>query len=60
MHLITEARNGGSVDSDAVFEGTLQLVGHDGDVLGLAMNIAKCQTDELDILLQDVLHDFFL
>ena len=57
MHLIPEPGNGGGIDGNAVFKGPFQLMGHDGDVLGMPPHITERQADELHILLLDILHD---
>ena len=54
---IAEARDGLRIERDAVPECLFNLAGHDGYVFLLAVDITKCKTDELDILL-DKLHDF--
>ena len=51
----SEARKGGCVKADALAEGTRQLAGHDRDVLLYAEDIAKGETDELDIIFLDEL-----
>ena len=58
MNLVAEACDGRCIDGDAIAKSPFQLLGHDRDVFWLPMDITKCQTDELDILLFDVLHDF--
>lgn len=52
-----EAKPGkaGSVKADALAEGTRQLAGHDRDVLLYAEDIAKGETDELDVIFLDEL-----
>ena len=55
MHRAAEARNGGSVEGDAVFESPVQFGGHDGDVLLLAKDVAKGQADEFYIVLGHIL-----
>ena len=57
IHLVAEARDGGSVDGNAVLEGAFQLVGHDGDILGSAEAVAERKADELHILLLNELYD---
>ena len=58
MYLIAEAGNGGSVNGNAVFEGPLQLVGHNGDIFRPALYITEGQSNEFDIFLLNILHDF--
>ena len=57
IHLVAEARDGGSVDGNAVLEGAFQLVGHDGDILGSAEAVAERKADELHVLLLNELYD---
>ena len=58
MHLVAEAGDGGSIDGNAVLKGSLQLLGHDGNVLIASVYIAEGKADEFHILLLDILHDF--
>ena len=47
------------VNGDAKGKGALQLAGHNGHIVLLAVNIAECQTDEFHFLLLHKLHHFF-
>ena len=57
--LVPEARDGRGVESDAVFKGSGQLRGHDGDIFLPPEHIAEGQMDKGHFLLQDVLEDLF-
>ena len=53
-----KAADGGGVKGDAVVEGAGQLPRHDRHVALLAVNVAERHADELDVLLQNILHHF--
>ena len=57
VHLIPESVYRRGVKRDAVCEGPLQFIRHDRDVLLPAEHIAESETDELDILFENILHD---
>ena len=59
MHHITEPRHRRSVDGDAMLIRPPELVGHDGDILLFAVNIAEGHADKLDLLLDNVLLNLF-
>ena len=58
LSFIAKTHNGGTVDGNAIFESPFQLLGHDGDILGVTQAVTEGQTDELHILFLDVLHNF--
>ena len=58
MIFLAETAYGGGVDRDAVTKGARKLSRHDRNVFLLSVNIAKGKSDELYILLGDILHDF--
>ena len=55
--LAVEAGDGRAVEGDAVFKGPGQLLGHDGNVLLPAEDVAKRDANELHVLLADIFHD---
>ena len=55
--LAVEAGNGRGVECNAVFKCTGQFLGHDGNVLLPAENIAKRDPNELHVLFADIFHD---
>ena len=55
--LVAETGDRGGVDGDALREGARELIRHDRDVFLSAVDTAKCETDEFDILLVRELND---
>ena len=60
VYLSTEARDGRRVDGNAVGKRAVQFVRHDRNVFEPAHHVAERHADELHILLNDILQDFFL
>ena len=58
MNLAPEAVDRRSVDGNAVFKGSFDLVRHYGNIFLLAENIAKGETYKFYVLLLDILHYF--
>ena len=60
VYLAAEARDGRRVDGNAVGKRAVQFVRHDRDVFEPAHHVAERHADELHILLNDILQNFFL
>ena len=60
VYLAAEARDCRGVDGNAIVKRPVQLVRHDRDILESAHHVAEGHADELDVLFDDVLQDFFL
>ena len=60
VNLAAEARDCRGVDGNAIVKRPVQLVRHDRDILESAHHVAEGHADELDVLFDDVLQDFFL
>ena len=60
VYLAAEARDGRRVDGNAVGKRAVQFVRHDRNVFEPAHHVAERHADELHILLNDILQDFFL
>ena len=58
VDLPAEARNGGTVNGDAIPERPVQLAGHDGDIFLTSLHIAEGHADKLNVLLRRVLANF--
>ena len=55
---IEKSAQRGCIEVDAVFKSARQLGRHDGNVFLIAEDVAKGQTDELDVVLLYKLYDF--